>query len=283
MTDPARSSTRSSTPSKTPSTKAPSSKTSTQRAKRGPSEGPVDRAFHLLQTVVAAKEPLGVREIGRRTGLPRSTASRLVSNLERLRMVERNADGDVVPGGALATLQTSGPTTPLLRDRLQPLLTELVHQFGENAALAVDDSDALLYVSNVDNEHAVSVSDVTGERHVYHLVAPGLVAMAYWSDSRLAQYFKSPLPRATDYSVTGVNALRRRLKRCRIDGFVWTDQELDVGINGLAVPVVSNDELVAAISLYGPSYRFSPEKRPTLGQQLRSIVDERLGNEVHSL
>ena len=243
-------------------------------------EGPVDRAFHLLQVLVAAGEPLGVRELGRRTGLPRSTASRLVSTLERLGMIERTADGSAAPGGALATLQTSTTQELLLRDRLRPLLTELVNTFGENAALAVDDGDALLYVAQVKGENPVSAGDVDGERHPFHLVAPGLVTMAHWPADRLREHLSGPLTPATDHSVTRPPALKRRLKQITANGWAWTNQELDLGINGLAVPVFGDDasstrELTATLSLYGPSYRFSPEARPTLAEDLANLVSTR--------
>lgn len=239
-------------------------------------EGPVDRAFHLLQVVVAAEGPLGVREIGRRTGLPRSTASRLVGTLERLRMIDRTVDGEVIPGGGLATLQIDGDTTPLLKDRLHPLLVDLVQEFGENAALAVDDGDALLYISNVAGANPVSVGDVSGERQDFHLVAPGLMSMSSWPGPRLTEHFRSPLSAATEFSMTRSSALRQRLRTIAEDGFAWTNQELDVGINGLAVAVVIDGEPTASISLYGPSYRFSPDVMPGAGPALRGMVDQRL-------
>jgi len=235
----------------------------------------VDRAFHLLQVLVAAGEPLGVRELGRRTGLPRSTTSRLIATLDRLGMVERTANGDAIPGGALATLQASMSQDLLLRDRLRPLLTELVNTFGESAALAVDDGDALLYVAQVASENQVSVSDVDGERHAFHLVAPGLMTMAHWPADRLRAHLGATLPAATEHSVTKPGPLRRRLKQAAADGWVWTNQELDLGINGLAVPVFADGGLAATLSLYGPSYRFCAETRPTLARDFAALVTTR--------
>ena len=190
-------------------------------------------------------------------------------------MVDRTPDGDVIAGGALATLQIDQTTTPLLRDRFHPLLVDLVHQFGENAALVIDDGDAMLYVSNVVSDNAVSVADIGGERHKFHLVAPGLMAMSAWTPDRLAEHLDKPLDAATEFSVVKPAALRKRLKHIRADGFAWTNQELDVGINGLAVPVIIDGEPTATISLYGPSYRFSPEAQPDLAHQLLTLVSER--------
>ncbi len=238
---------------------------------------PVDRAFHVLQVVVAAREPLGVREIGRRSGLPRSTASRLVASLEQLGMVERTADALVAPGSALATLQPTSANTPmLLRDQLRPLLAEVSATFGENAGLAIDDTDALLYLDQAVSENPVSVDDVAGERHAFHLVAPGVLTMASWGRDRLDAFLASHLESVNDYSITDPKTIRKRLQRVRSDGYAWTNQELDIGINGVAVGVYDADnQLVATLSVYGPSYRLSPTERPDLAIELLALVQHR--------
>ncbi len=240
-------------------------------------EGPIDRAFRVLQIVVAAGEPLGVREIGRRAGVPRSTASRLVGQLERLRMVDRTSNGEVTPGSALATLQPEASAMPLLSDRVRPLLVEMASRFGEDAALAVDDGDALLYVAQAASDNAVSVHDVTGERHEFHLVAPGLVAMAQWDAARLKAHLTDGLIPANERSVTKPVALRRRLEAIREAGFCWAEEELDLGVNGLAVPVELDGQALGFVSLYGPSYRFSPTLLPSLASELLELVELRLG------
>ena len=71
-------------------------------------EGPVHRAFALLQLVVEADEPVGVRELARRAGLSRSTTSRTLGILTELGMVERTSDGAARPGAAARTLPPAG-------------------------------------------------------------------------------------------------------------------------------------------------------------------------------
>jgi IclR family acetate operon transcriptional repressor len=238
-------------------------------------ESPVGRAFRLLQTVVAAGESVGVLELSRRSGLPRSTVSRLVGILTELGMVARTADGAVIPGSALSTLQPGGRGASNLADQLRPLLTEIVQSFGENVALSVDDGDALLYLSQVIADNAVSVPEVTGARHPHHVVAPGLLTMAWWSDRELDVRLAAPLEPATSHSMTDPKAIRARLHAVRSDGWCWTDQELDVGVNGLAVPVLDGERLIATISLFGPSYRLNPDDRPTLAGELLELATSR--------
>ena len=238
-------------------------------------ESPVERAFRVLQTVVAAGESVGVLELGRRTGLPRSTVSRLIATLTELGMVARTADGLVLPGSALATLQTPSQTDPLLEDTLRPLLTELVMTFGENAALSIDDGGALLYLTQVSSDHAVSVPDVSGQFHDFHLVAPGLVTMAHWESPRLTAYLRGTLAQTTDQSMTSSSEIRSRLDTIRDQGWCWTNQELDVGVNGLGFPVWIEDALVATISLFGPSYRLNPDALPDLASEVTALISAR--------
>lgn len=238
------------------------------------SSGPIERAFILLQAVIAAGGPVGVRELGRRTGLPRSTTSRLVTTLAELGMVERTAEGMVVPGTALATLAVDGGLAPLLRDRLRPLMTALGNEHGESVALAVDDGDAVLYVAQIDALSAVRAPDVQSERHPIHVVAHGLVLMANWPADRLDRYLHGPLVATTARSQTDPDRLRSRLARICVDGFAWTEEEFADEVNGLAVPVVEAGTVVASIGLYGPSYRLSPEAQPDLGPSLAVTVDK---------
>lgn len=235
------------------------------------------RAFGLLQLVVAADGPVGVRDLARRSGLSRSTTGRMLGILTELGMVERTTGGAAVPGAALATLTSSvDGSFPVVRERLRPLTVDLLREFEENAAIGVDDDTAFLYIDSARLGAAVQVPDPVGERFDFHLVAPGLVAMAEWPDDRLAGYLTGPLEAATEHSVTGPDRIRARLRRIRDDGFAWTDQELDVDVNGLAVPVRSSTgELLAVATLYGPAYRLNPDATPDLGAALARFVAAR--------
>lgn len=241
--------------------------------------GPVHRAFGLLQSVVAAEEPVGVRELARRTGLTKSTVGRLLATLDELRMVERLEGGRAIPGPGLDTLSKSkGNPATALRERFRQLLPELVERFGESAAIGVDRPGGFLYLATERGPSAVQVPDGEGQAYPFHVVAPGLIAMAEWDAGRLERFLAEPRSMVTTHSVTTKGAIRHRLRQARRDRFVWTDQELDLEVNGLAAPVRLEGELVAVVSLYGPSYRFSPSARPGLAAEFRDYVEQRVAS-----
>lgn len=240
-------------------------------------EGPVHRAFALLQLVVASGEPVGVRELARRAGLSRSTTSRTLGILAELGMVERTADGAARPGAGLATLTHRLEHSPaVVRERFRPLAAEMRRTYGENAAVGVDDGSGLLYLASARVPAAVQVADPVDRTYPYHLVAPGLVAMATWPHERLATYLSEPLGSATTNSITDPARIRKRLALIRRDGYAWTDQELDLEVNGLAAPIVdAAGTTIAVATLYGPSYRFAEQLAPQLGDDFASFVRSR--------
>lgn len=244
----------------------------------GPSTTPtsaIDRAFHLLQLVAADGAPVGVRELGRRSDLPRSTVSRLASQLVELGMLRRHHDGTLSSGPALATLVPAGEGPRAgLEDRLRPLLVECVQRFGESAALTVDTTTGAHYLAHVPGPSAVQVPDPTGERLPFHVVAPGLALMATWPERRHRSYIAGILASPTALTITDPVDLSRMRNTTIETGYAWADQALDLEVNGVAV-IVDDTEPRAAISLYGPAYRLNPQDRPDLGTELRDLVDRR--------
>jgi DNA-binding IclR family transcriptional regulator len=240
-------------------------------------EGPVHRAFALLQLVVAADAPVGVRELARRASLSRSTTSRMLGILAELGMVERTSDGAARPGAGLATLTRGLDDSPaVIRERFRPLAVDMRRTYGENAAVGVDDGSGFLYVLSARVPAAVQVADPVDRTYPFHLVAPGLVAMAGWTDERLAEYLARPPSSATPNSVVDPAAIRKRLARIRRDGYAWTDQELDLEVNGLAAPIANAaGATIAVATLYGPSYRFAEQLAPQLGNEFAAFVATR--------
>jgi len=226
-----------------------------------------------MQTVAAAGRPIGVLEIGRRSGIPRSTASRLVARLHDMGMLERAADGTVITGSGVESLRSADSSPELsLADRTRPLLARMVDQFGESAALTVDTPAGAHYVAGMTGPGAVQVPDSTGRSYPFHLVAPGIVLMSAWPATRLDRYLAGTLEAANRMSVTDPQLIRERVEQARGSGGAWTNQELDLEVNGVAVPLRdSAGEVIAAVSLYGPAYRLSPARLPNLISDLSSL------------
>ncbi len=218
----------------------------------------VERAFAILHAIAAADESVGISALARATGLAKSTVSRLIATLDRLAMVERvGPDGRYRLGAGLAVL-TPRATSSLV-DLARPHLRALVEEIGEDAGLAVTDGTRVLYVDQVQGAGAVQVQDWSGARLPAHAVAAGFVLMRAWPAAKLERYLSGPLESLASATVTDPVVLRKRVADWT--EYVWTRLEFADDVNGAAAPVYGPDgTIVAAVNLYGPSYRFPGDR-----------------------
>jgi IclR family transcriptional regulator, acetate operon repressor len=216
----------------------------------------IERAFVVLGTL--GDGPLGVTEAAARAGLPKSTVARLLAALVAAGAVERVPGGtDYRVGGRMATLAAGGRPTRSLVAVARPHLVALAAGVGEAAGLSIPDGDLVHYVDQVDSPHPVGVRDWTGTRLPMHAVSSGLVMLAHRPPAEVDAYLARPLERFTPATVVEPAVVRERLRRVLLDGYAWTAEEVAEGITSVAAALADEDgEVVAAIHVHGPSYRF---------------------------
>jgi DNA-binding IclR family transcriptional regulator len=229
----------------------------------------IERAFAVLGAL--ADGPSGVTEVADRVELPKSTAARLLASLAREGAVEH------VPGGSRYRLgsrivqlaATVQPARGLVR-LAHPYLVALAAAAGEVAGLSVPDGFAVHYVDQVDTSNPVSVRDWTGTRVPMHAVPSGHVFLAGLGLVDLERFLDRPLERFTGATLVDRDALRERIATVRRDGYAWVRDEFAEGIASVAAGVAdASGEIVAAIHVHGPSYRFPrPGAEPEVSREV---------------
>lgn len=228
------------------------------------------RAFAILQTVAAAPTGARVSAIASRSHLPKSTVSRMLATLESLKAVERTAGGDeFIIGSGLMALAHGVPYSRSLTAVAHPHMLELAEHTGEAVALCIAEGDQMLVSDLVQTRHRIKVEEVTGERFPLHATSPGKVLLAFQSDKAIRAYLRRPLTRYTSHTVTDPKALKKQLTKIRDAGLAWAFEELD-DIAGLSAPIYAETgQVVAALNLYGPAFRFPPDgKKEELRQRV---------------
>ena len=221
----------------------------------------IERAFAVLGAL--ADGPLGVTDVADRAALAKSTAARLLAALVHEGAVEQ-VPGDTLYrlGPRLIALGGGFSLTRSLAAIARPILTELAISSGEAAGLGVPDGDLVHYVDQVDTPNPVQVRDWTGARVPLHAVSSGQVLLAFRTMTAIDRYLAGPLVRFTDETLTDPVLVRERLGEVRRRGFTWAIEEFDPGISSVAAPIAdASGEVIAAVHLHGPSYRFPPMER----------------------
>ncbi|MEA2249703.1 MAG: IclR family transcriptional regulator, acetate operon repressor, partial [Solirubrobacteraceae bacterium] len=129
----------------------------------------IDRAAQLLTLVLASDEPLGVGDLAHAADLPKSTASRLVSSLERHGLVRRNgARGKVHPGPAILRFAHRGAVDRNVVELAQAGLEALGEASGETVNLAVPGTRGVEHLAQVDSSHFLGTGQWVGRTVDFH-------------------------------------------------------------------------------------------------------------------
>jgi DNA-binding IclR family transcriptional regulator len=216
----------------------------------------IERAFAVLGALTDG--PIGVTEVAERVDLPKSTAARMLASLTREGAVEH------VPGETryrlgprIESLATGLVATRSVVTIARSQLAELAGSIGETAGLSIPEGDTMHYIEQVDSDHPVGVRDWTGSRIAMHAVSSGLAVLALRPRPRIEAYLSRPLERFTERTMTDPALLLARLQRIQLDGHAWTNGEYAEGIASVAAGIAdASGEIVAAIHVHGPAYRF---------------------------
>ena len=158
----------------------------------------------------------------------------------------------------------------------RPHLVELATGVGEVAGLSVPDGRVVHYVDQVGTAHEVQVRDWTGSRVPMHAVPSGQVMLAGLVPAALDRFLATPLESFTPATLTDAAALRERLANVTVDGYAWVRDEFSEGLASVAAPVRAPDgEVLAAIHVHGPSYRFpAPRSEARVAAAVRAAARE---------
>lgn len=231
----------------------------------------VARALQLLEILAEAGRPLTISVLAQRSGLPLSTTHRLLATLAARGYVRQDADRRYVLGTALLPLGDAA--TRLLGGRALPFLRELAAASGETANLAVLEDDHVVYLAQAPGRHRMRMFTEVGRRALPHSTAVGKVLLAWQDEDRVRRVVERlGLPGRTPRTITTVEAFGAELRTVRERGWAVDDEEEELGVRCLAVPVGPGARAVAAVSISAPSSRLDSE-RPDVLQALHRAAD----------
>lgn len=218
----------------------------------------VATALDLLDCF-AEDEELGVTEVSRRLGVPKSSAHRLLVTLASRGIVEQNTQNAKYRLGLrLYELGNLAGSRVMLRHNAVGPLEELREAVGWTVQLSVAsgvDSLVLERLQTVRSYH--SLPDFQ-RRLPLHVTAQGKAMCAYNPDLASAR-LAAGLPRLTPQSISTRAAFVRALDETRRAGFATVRGEANLGVAGIGVPIMDHRGIaIAAVSIVGPQDDLMP-------------------------
>lgn len=235
----------------------------------------LEKALDLLEYLESVGTPLGVRHIESETGMPKSTAQRLLEVLERRGYVKKQAGRYSLWIGAVP-LSRSFLKGDILVRASDHILRSLTDISSETTSLYVRQGFDRILIHRVESPHPLRFSTPIGERLPLHLGASGQALCTGMSDTELMEYFSKVEPvRLADGTELNRFELLQRVQNVRTCGYAVGVAERYKEVTSVAAPVITPTEgVIAAINIVGPTSRMDSVNMERLLIEIRGAAAE---------
>jgi IclR family transcriptional regulator, pca regulon regulatory protein len=219
------------------------------------------RGLAVVRAFSDARKPQTIAQISNKTGIPRAAVRRCLYTLQQLGYVDAELNNFSLRPKVLTLGYSYLSSTPLTVSA-QPCLNAISRELNESSSLAVLDEGEVLYVARAATSRVMSVALNTGSRLPAYCTSLGRVMLAHLPPDELDAYFgKTRLRALTARTVADEPRLREILRGVREAGYAINDEELEVGLRSIAVPVRgASGQVLAALNVGAQAARVTVEQ-----------------------
>lgn len=239
------------------------------------------KGLAIIELFGSTSSRLSVASAAEGIGVARATARRCLLTLVDLGYVEY--DGRYYrPTPRMLRLGSAYLDTSSLPGLAEQHLTDARDELAESVSLAVWEQGWSIFVARAEAQRIVKTGVRVGARLPAHCSATGRVLLAALGDDEVRDQLGSAArERRTPHTVTDPDALLEVVRHVREEGFAISDEELELGMRAIAVPVTDGaGRIAAAMSVSASAARVSAERmRREFVPVLRREAD-RLGRKL---
>ena len=217
------------------------------------------RGLIVIQSFTQQSPQMTISQLSVKTGLSRAAVRRCLYTLTKLGFAGAEDGSRYSLRPRMLTLSHTYTTSNTLSTAAQPILERMSAALRESFSVATLDGEDIVYIARTQVNRVMAVDLHIGSRLPAYCTSMGRILLAYLPAEQLEQYLaKAVLTPHTTRTITSVEKLRLTLRNVRRNGYALVDQEYEVGLRSLAVPVfASSGRVVATLNLSGNAPRLS--------------------------
>lgn len=216
------------------------------------------RGLIVIQAFTQQHPQMTISQLSVKTGLSRAAVRRCLYTLTKLGFAGAEDGQRYALRPRMLSLSQTYTTSSNLSQSAQPILERMSQTYRESFSVATLDGDEIVYIARTQVPSRVMAVDLhIGSRLPAYCTSMGRVLLAYLPPDQLDAYLnRADLTPLTTRTITSAEKLRLALRNVRRLGYALVDQELEVGLRSLAVPVYApSGRVVATLNLSGNAPR----------------------------
>jgi len=236
----------------------------------------VEKALRILMTFPPRNSELGTVDLSRRTGFHVATVNRILQILAQNRFLYQNPFTRKFKLGPSVFALGEAAIESLGGDLLHvaiPYLNELCETLRETIVLEVISGTSSIMAYVVEGKQTLGIRANIGSRLPTHAAAGAKAIIAFSAPETWDLFLKKKMKGFTKRTITSPEKLKVELAKVRKEGVAFTREEVDQGVNAIAVPILSyKNQPVGAVVVVGPSSRVKCRTGSPLIAELKKTV-----------
>ena len=218
----------------------------------------LERGLAVIEAFSAAEPAMTLSAVARRTGITRASARRILLSLEELGYVQSD-EGRFSLSPRVLRLGWSYFGSVNMWELAEPLMEELAAELQETCSATTLDLPEIVFVARAPGPRIMTMSLAVGSRLPAFATAMGRVLLSSLDDAAVESYLASvPLAALTPRTLTDPSRVSAAVTAAREQDWALVDEELELGLRSLSVPLRGSDgRVVAALNICAATSRIS--------------------------
>ncbi|MDD4438268.1 MAG: IclR family transcriptional regulator [Tissierellia bacterium] len=236
----------------------------------------VDKTFEIIEYMYQKDGKIGISQISKELNLPKATIYRILTTLRKWGYVEKTEELDkYMLGKSFIKLGSKVSSENDITSIAVPLINKLAKETGESINLGILYNSEVVTVYNTKGEDFYLISNLIPVSPL-NCSAMGKLFLSKFSDKDLKEYFESNKPeKRTVNSISDLSGFLKLKEEIERDGISYDKEEYEYGLSCIAAPIYdANKNIIAAISISGPTTRLNYKGRENLQNLLISTAKE---------
>ncbi|MNM99988.1 Acetate operon repressor [compost metagenome] len=210
-------------------------------------------SLKVIEALASAPNGLGVTRLAQLLGMPKARVHRHLSVLREHGYVDQDPDNNQYRVGWQMFLLSRACTSRFdVMSLAKPILEQLRDQVGQTIVISTFSDNEVVVIDLLRGTAPVEISLRPGTRFHHNSVAQGKIALAFGAEKLRRAYLTQSLPACTPRTIVDPDRLSAEIELVRKRGWADAPEELYIGINALAAPLLqANGELFGTLAIVG--------------------------------
>ena len=232
------------------------------------------KAIKILDCFDSTHPERGITELAEMTGMLKSSIHNIASTFAACGILKKNPKtGKFALGTKVLELSNVYSINNTLETTMKPYMQNLATESGETVYLAIPETPRVIYMDSAVSNQLNAQKYIRGVSAPMYCTAIGKAILAFLDEENIDIVIKNGLEKFTPYTIITEKDLRKELALIKKQGYAIDNMEHEYGVKCVSVPLFNmTGNVIAGLSITGPSPRFTAEKQREYSEILKNIA-----------